>query len=283
MRASGAQLKWRALPAAKPVPEEISHSEGRGLFGLDPEGYDAARPNYPAWIFDELQQCGALFEGANTVEIGAGTGLASRQLIERGASPLTLIEPDTRFSETLNRATSQLPKCRVIHTSFEEAELAPNEFDLAVAATSFHWIAPDSGMRKLRSVVKGGGTAALIWNVFQVLDKPDPFHEATQGLLSSLAVTPSGAPNTVPFALDRPAREADARRGGFHAVTYAESRWSFQITTEQVGKLYEGFSQIQRLDHESRARILDELRRIADTQFGGVVERNVTSCLYRLS
>ena len=262
---------------------EIDPSEGRHLFGLNPEGYDATRPDYPQWIFEKLADSGALYPGAATLEIGPGTGRATRQLIRSGAEPLTLVEPDARFSRFLRDATAQLSTCSILETSFEDAPLEANRFDLAVAATSFHWVDPLVGMVKLRTLLRDGGTAALIWNVLQDLDKPDPFHDATEALLSSLAVSPSGRPNAIPFALDRVAREADAKSAGFQQVTYSESRWSFRLRTEQVGQLYEGFSQIQRLDEDARKAILGELMQIAETRFGGVVERNVTSCLYQLS
>ena len=265
------------------MPEKISRAEGRHLFGGDPEGYDAVRPEYPAWIFEALVSAGALFQGAATLEVGPGTGVVTRRLIDHGASPLTLVEPDARFAGALRDAAARVPTCRVVHASFEDAGLGQDQFDLAVAATSFHWIDPTIGMRKLRTLLKDGGTAALMWNVLQVLGKPDPFHEATQTLLAPLAVSPSGAPGVVPYALDVEARTTEARQGGFKSVEYSESHWAYELDTEQLGKLYESFSQIQRLDDVARARVLDELKRIAATEFNGVVQRNVTSCLYRLS
>lgn len=33
----------------------IHRHEGRQLFGLNPAGYDNARPDYPAWIFERLR------------------------------------------------------------------------------------------------------------------------------------------------------------------------------------------------------------------------------------
>jgi phospholipid N-methyltransferase len=127
------------------MPDRINRSEGRRLFGLDPEGYDATRPRYPSWIFEELTASKALFHGAATVEIGPGSGLATMRLIEHGADPLTLIEPDDRFAPMLRRAIGQRPSCQVLHQSFEDATLTSDEFDLAVAATSFHWIEPVAG------------------------------------------------------------------------------------------------------------------------------------------
>ncbi|HET6471515.1 MAG TPA: hypothetical protein VFG38_06710, partial [Pseudomonadales bacterium] len=47
-----------------------------------------------------------------------------------------------------------------------------------------------------------------------------------------------------------------------------------------VGKLYEDFSHIQRMAAPARERLLWQLMKIAATQFGGRVERNVISPIY---
>ena len=267
----------------KQMPETIDRADGRRLFGSDPEAYDDARPDYPAWVFDTLESSGALFRGASTIEIGPGTGLATRVLTRRGARPMTLVEPDARFAGLLQTAVGQVQAHRLIQTTFEDADLPDDAYDLACAATSFHWVDPTAGLSKLRRVVRAGGTTALFWNVFQDDHTRDHFHEATEDLLKPLARSPSGAPNTLPYALDRAAREADARRAGFQRITYREGRWSFQLTPGGVRKLYQSFSGIQRLDERERTRILDELVHIATTTFGGTIVRHVTTCLYQLS
>ena len=162
------------------------------------------------------------------------------------------------------------------------SRLPRDHFDLVVAATSFHWVAPEHGFSKIRRILRSGGSAALMWNVLQDLSQEDRFHEATRELLAPLASSPSGAPDSVPFALDRSAREAEAHAAGFDRISYAESRWSHVITTEQVGKLYAGFSSLQRLKDEHRHHLLKSLMAIADEEFNGRVIRNVTSCLYLL-
>ena len=266
------------------MPDAIDRQEGRRLFGLNPQGYEDSRPDYPDWIWERLRDQGALVPGAGTLEIGAGSGRATRRLLAHGADPLTIVEPDDRFGPMLEAATcDHTAQCRVIHQSFEDVELHDAQFDLVAAATSFHWVTPVAGLQKVKRVLKDEGIAALFWNVLQALGVADEFHDATQGLLSSLAGSPSGAPNTLPYALDRQAREADARASGFERVEYFESIWTLELDTHQVGKLYEGFSSIQRLDEPSRTTLLTELMEIAEKQFNGRVERNVTSCLYVLS
>jgi hypothetical protein len=130
-------------------------------------------------------------------------------------------------------------------------------------------------------VLKPGGYAALWWNVFGDAARADPFHDATLSLFGDQAISPSGAPDAVPFALDRVAREAEFERSGkFDSVAYAETRWTLVLDTARVGRLYEGFSHIQRMPQADREALLQRLMEVAQTQFGGRVERNMTSPVY---
>lgn len=203
------------------MPEQIELNEGRRLFGMNPQGYEDARPEYPTWIFDYLREYGALIDGTPTLEIGAGTGKATRRLLAYGANPLTIVEPDARFAALLGTVTDASPACcRVVHDSFEDALLSDNQFNLIAAATAFHWIEPTSGLRKIKRLLRRDGFVALFWNVLSDLDKEDPFHDATHGLLSSLAVGPFEKPDTVSFAFDRAARQAEAKAAGFKKTEY---------------------------------------------------------------
>lgn len=257
----------------------IHHHEGRIAFGNNSSAYDAARPPYPDELFTALLEQGALFAGAHTLEIGPGNGLATKRLLAMHATPLTLVEPDQRFSDILSGFVGD--NCRVVYAPFEAVTLDPASFDLAVIATAYHWLDPHTRVAKLARIVKPGGFVALLWNVFQDTTRADPFHEATKALLSGLANSPSGAPDQLPFALDQQAREKEFSASGcFRLAVYVEHRWTLTLDTERVVKLYEGFSSIARLAAPERTAILDALARIAERQFHGVVERHMTSPLY---
>lgn len=261
----------------KPMHER----EGRALFGQNAPGYDSVRPAYPAWMTTLLAEQRALFPGAVTLEIGAGNGLATRQLMAFGAAPLTLLEPDERFAPLLRSIIGTAGSAAKVRSEpFEEAVLDSASFDLVVSATAFHWLNPETRVAKLSRIVKPGGHVALLWNVFQDVNRPDPFHEATNHLLARLDSSPSSTPDKVPFALDRQAREKEFLQDGFELLLYAESHWQLNLDPEQVGKLYEGFSSIARLPEARRYQILDELVHIANTTFAGLVTRNMTSPLY---
>jgi SAM-dependent methyltransferase len=145
------------------------------LFGLDVPGYDSIRPEYPSAVYERLQEVCGLAPGTGTLEIGAGSGLATRELIALGANPVTAIEPDQALADQL-RQVVELTETRVdIHVaSVEEFTLPDDTFDLAVAATSFHWVDPSVGLAKVRSALRPGGAWAMWWNVFGDPDRDDP-------------------------------------------------------------------------------------------------------------
>ena len=264
------------------MPEAINEQEGRSLFGHDPNNYDAIRPPYPEEIFEFLITRGALHPRTSTLEIGAGNGLATRRLLDYGADPLTVIEPDQRFSPLLRGILGSYPvESHLIVSSFEDAELSHGAYDLAVAATAFHWIRASSGLAKIAQALKPHGYVALWWNVFGDPNREDPFHEATKPILQNLSNSPSDPPNTLPFALDTDARVRDfSNTGIFEEPEYAAFRWTLLLNAQQVGSLYATFSSISRLPDDQRKVILEQLVKIAEREFGGSVRRNMVSPIY---
>jgi len=263
------------------VRETIREDEGRHLFGADAAAYDRVRPPYPASFFSLLEDQRALYPDAHVLEVGAGSAIATRQLIAAGAAPVTVIEPDVRFRDALvSLEDAAGGALTVLNVPFEEVELAPAGFDLVVVATAFHWLDARIRVQKIARALAPGGSAALLWNVFQDLDRTDEFHLATHALLGSLPASPSG-PDALPFPLDRAAREAEfVGSGGFAVTAYLETRWSLVLDPTQVIALYGGFSSIARLPGDERARLLERLGEIAEAEFGGRVVRHMTSVLY---
>src|SRR5689334_18650822 len=100
------------------IPKHV----GRQAFGIDPSNYHNSRPDYPEWVYQTLRsQCG-LNQGTATFEVGAGTGKATRRLLDLGADPLTAIEPDARLADFL-RAGNPYRALNVIVSTFEDVEL----------------------------------------------------------------------------------------------------------------------------------------------------------------
>ena len=120
------------------------------------------------------------------------------------------------------------------------------------------------------------------WNVFGDPERADPFHEATEALLSDLSVTPSQPDNSQhPFGLDIEARTADLGAvGAFVDIGWEIMRWTLVLDPAQVRALYASYSHFSVLGDAERKRLLDGLFEIATRDFGGRVERNMCTAIY---
>lgn len=259
-----------------PRSVQLARSFGRQAFGDDPANYDAARPDYPDWVWETLRSRCGLSPRCAAFEVGAGTGKATRELLSRGADPLFAIEPDARLAQFL-RTSAASPALTVIEATFEDAALPRADFDLGLAATSFHWLDELKGLNKVAELLRPGGWWAAVWNVFGDDDRPDPFHDATDALLSDGPKSPSqGA-----YALQHNTRmSAFGRCGAFEDISHAREAWELVVDADEVVALYSTYSNITALPPDERQGTLAELRRIAADEFGGRVVRNMITTLY---
>jgi SAM-dependent methyltransferase len=259
--------------------DRIDRKEGRRLFGIDPAAYHFGRPGHPERVYDLLvQRCG-LKSGAAVLEIGPGTGQASRRLLDLGADPLVAIEPDLAFAAYLDATFGGRIDVRIV--ALEDADLPTDAFDLALAASSFHWVEEDTGLLKLRSALRPRGWLALWWTLFGEGERPDAFIRATSPLLEGLTASPSrGEEGRPPHALDSDARLAALATAGFEDAEHEIVRWTASWDTDGIRALYGTFSPIARLDERHKERILNGVARIAERDFGGRVERTLLSSVY---
>ena len=256
----------------------ISKAFGREAFGLDPAGYHAARPTYPDWIYELLCESCGLRQNAATFEIGAGTGIATRRLLELGANPLVAIEPDRRLADFLCETVPH-KALRVVWASFEDAVLPVAGFDLGFSATAFHWLHEETALTKVAALLKPGGWWVMVWNDFGDPNRADPFHEATKMLLNGPS-SPSLGDRDISFALDKEARlSALEHTYAFDSIEHRTSAWSLVLDPDQTVSLYATYSNINiRPDREA---VLAELRRIAYDEFQGRVIRNMVTSFYK--
>jgi hypothetical protein len=257
----------------------IDRSEGQRAFGGDPDKYHAARPAYPERVFEILRQRCCLRSCCPTFEIGGGTGLGTRRLMELGASPLVVIEPDQRLASFLTRTLGAVD---VRVTMFERSQLPTEGFDLGTAASAFHWLDEPSSLAKIGQILRDGGWWAVWWNLFFDSSRTDDFHQATRTLLACLDRSPSrGLSGKPSFAMDTDARIASLRAAGvFEQIEFEHLRWSVVLGTLQVVQLYSTFSPISRLHFEEQNRLLHQLGQIAEKQFRGKVELYITTQIY---
>jgi SAM-dependent methyltransferase len=262
------------------VRPRIDKSVGRSFFGSAPETYDAARPGHAEEVYEILRARCGLRAGSTVIEVGPGTGQATRRLLELGADPLVAIEPDPSLAEYLRVLFGD--RVAVRETALEDAELEPIAFDLAAAASSFHWVEEDVALAKLLAALRPGGWIALWWTLFGDDERPDPFRQAVGPLFVDIPHGPSGPgqEGRTSFALDAELRLAALRSAGFGDLGHEIMRWTREWDTDGIRGLYSTFSPISVLAPERRKEFLDSVARIAETEFGGRVEKPLVTSLY---
>lgn len=139
----------------------------RGLsFGTVAEKYERFRPGYPDVLVDRIFEysSGRL---AAAVEIGAGTGKATRLIAGRGIA-VTAVEPDREMIAVLALQTAGDP-VTLVHTTFE-AFTRPGPFDLLFAAAAWHWTDPATRWDRAAALVRPGGTLAFFGGPWRLAD-----------------------------------------------------------------------------------------------------------------
>jgi SAM-dependent methyltransferase len=153
-----------------PLPDK------RVSFNEVPDIYDEIRPSYPAGLYDVL--FGMLPRQPEIVEVGPGTGQATKDLLDRGATVHAVeIGPATAAKLRSNLATDRL---RVTVGDFEHVAMAPSCADAVFSATAYHWISPQAQTDRPATLLRPNGVVAIV-DLIQVTSPEDRgFFDAAQ-------------------------------------------------------------------------------------------------------
>jgi SAM-dependent methyltransferase len=121
--------------------------------------YKRYRPRYPERLFDDIVETGELSQGARAVEIGAGTGIATAPLVDRGLI-VTALEPAPGMAAL---ARAKLGNRARVEVSRFEDWTATEAIQLVAAFNAWHWVQPDVGLGLAAQMLTSGGTLAIVW------------------------------------------------------------------------------------------------------------------------
>lgn len=125
--------------------------------------YVASRPGYPDALYDGLAEHAGLRPGIVVADLGAGTGLLSEGLLERGAE-VVAVEPNAPMRSAAERILGHTPGFRAVEGAAEATSLPAHSVDLVTAAQAFHWFEVEASRREALRILKPHGLVALIWN-----------------------------------------------------------------------------------------------------------------------
>ena len=154
----------------------MSRDRYRCTFDSVAETYERSRPLYAEiavdWIAERLPF-------GRVLDLGAGTGKLTRQLVARGAD-VVAVEPGDEMRAVLER---QVPGAVAPAGAAEAIPLPDGDVDTVVVAQAFHWFRTEEALAEMHRVLRPGGGFALVWNEW---DEEDTLMHAINDLVESL-------------------------------------------------------------------------------------------------
>jgi ubiquinone/menaquinone biosynthesis C-methylase UbiE len=234
---------------------DLQHPDSRP-FELVADLYERARPDYPrdavAWLAAEL----ALHEGRSVLDLGAGTGKLTRQLLETGAR-VVAVEPGDAMRAELERA---VPGVQAVRGSAEEIPLPDDSVDAVTVGQAFHWFRHDEALPEIHRVLRTGGGIALIWNS---RDQEAALQREVDEVLHSLVPPHRAAAGTWSRALV----ESDL----FEPVEERRFRFTQELDADTLAERVASISYVAASPAGERARIDSQLRAIVE-RLGGRID-----------
>jgi ubiquinone/menaquinone biosynthesis C-methylase UbiE len=153
-------------------PNKMSEMNTTTRFSDRVADYDLYRPSYPAALLDHLDSRVPL-RGSRVADVGAGTGIFSKLLLERGAI-VDAVEPNTEMGHAAVKNLSAYPGFNFCPGTAENTGLSSASIGLITSAQAFHWFDVNKTRAEFDRILKAGGKIALVWNV----QKKDDFGQA---------------------------------------------------------------------------------------------------------
>ncbi len=127
------------------------------------ENYIKYRPSYPLEIIDFLKEKNILAEDTVIADIGSGTGILTRVILDNG-NQVYGVEPNKDMREAAEKILQGFTNFTSLEGSAESTGLEENCIDLITAGQAFHWFDVEEAKREFKRILKPNGNVALIWN-----------------------------------------------------------------------------------------------------------------------
>lgn len=121
--------------------------------------YARSRPSYPDAAIDAILKRLGDPSQLTAADVGAGTGIASRLLAERGMRVIA-IEPNP----SMTQAADSHPLLEFRRATAERTSLPDASVDLVTCFQAFHWLDAAPTLYEFHRILRPSGRVALVWN-----------------------------------------------------------------------------------------------------------------------
>jgi SAM-dependent methyltransferase len=147
------------------------------------ENYIKYRPGYPDSLIETLIQKTGIDSHSNVADIGSGTGIFTRQLLQRNLK-VVAIEPNQSMREAAERLLTDFPNFSSVDAPAENTGLETDSLDLITAAQALHWFNNPTAKSEFARLLNPQGQLALIWNQRKI---KQPLQQAYDAVLREFA------------------------------------------------------------------------------------------------
>jgi SAM-dependent methyltransferase len=130
-------------------------------FGRTAREYELGRPGWPDELLDQVVAELGLGPEAEVLDLGAGTGKLTRELVPRFAR-VVAVEPDDAMRAVLKEV---VPAAEALAGRGEAIPLADGSVDAVFSAEAFHWFAGEESVAEIARVLRPRGALVIFWNI----------------------------------------------------------------------------------------------------------------------
>jgi SAM-dependent methyltransferase len=226
----------------------IREEAARG-FQQGADAYERGRPGYPQvavkWLWKQLR----LGPGRTVLDVAAGTGKLTRELVPSGATVIA-VEPVPAMRTVLEQVVHG---ARALSGTAEVLPVGDGDVDAITVAQAFHWFDGPAAVAEFHRVLRPGGRFGLIWNR-RLVD--EPIHQAVREIID-------------PYHRDSPShyrgewRHPVADGGLFVAAGEIEVPFEQVLDAREFVDRFSSVSYIAALPKGERETVVERLRAVA--------------------
>jgi SAM-dependent methyltransferase len=127
------------------------------------DSYVRARPGYPPEVLDIVERETGLTGPSTVVDVGSGTGIFTRMLLERGYT-VYAVEPNEPMRRAAEATLSTYAGFHSVDGRAEHTTLADAAVDLVSTAQAFHWFDRERARTEWIRILRPPRWAVLLWN-----------------------------------------------------------------------------------------------------------------------
>ncbi len=237
--------------------------------------YKAARPDYPDALVDDVVCYAGLKPNHRILEVGCGTGQATKSFAGRGF-PILATDPGSEMLRGARESLAGFGNVAFLETTFEAWPTDRAAFQLIIAAQSWHWVAPDVRFSKAAEALSPGGSLAVFGHVPVGLPAPllDRFKEIYLRQIGAW-----GPPPEAWYLPSGPFEGWFRESGLFEPVEHRCYRWKWRRTTSSYVDHLRSRSDHRMMEPAKRDELLSEIAKAIDDE-GGQFDMDYETHLY---